>query len=205
MTSENNNTLELFDFENNDCKEEVKLLFSISKLNEGIHIKNISGIIMLRTTKSPTIYYQQLGRCLTADSANKTPIVFDFVDNIDNLELMKFRTQLEEAKALHNEYRKSIGVESDEVRLALYDEHFELISQLKNIEKKITYNWEEYFDALCEFKSLYGNINVPNSEEYSRLYSFISLQRTLYNKRILNPEFIEKLDSIGFIWDSEIL
>ena len=201
VTSENNNTLELFDFENNDCKEEVKLLFSISKLNEGIHIKNISGIIMLRTTKSPTIYYQQLGRCLTADSANKTPIVFDFVDNIDNLELMKFRTQLEEAKALHNEYRKSIGVESDEVRLALYDEHFELISQLKNIEKKITYNWEEYFDALCEFKSLYGNINVPNSEEYSRLYSFISLQRTLYNKRILNPEFIEKLDSIGFIWD----
>ena len=138
VTSEsNNNTEELYNFENNNIKNELKLLFSISKLNEGIHIRNISGIIMLRTTKSPTIYYQQLGRCLTADSVNKNPIVFDFVDNIDNLELMKFRAKLEEAQALHNEYRKSIGVEGDDVRLALYDEHFELIAQLKNIEKKI--------------------------------------------------------------------
>lgn len=201
VTSENNNTSELFDFENNNKKCELKLLFSISKLNEGIHIRNISGIIMLRNTKSPTIYYQQLGRCLTADSANKSPIVFDFVDNIDNLELMNFRAKLEEAITLHNEYRKSIGVDSDEVRLALYDEHFELISQLKNIEKKITYNWDKSFEMLCEFKELYGNINVPKSQEYSRLYSWISLQRVLYNKGILNEEFIEKLDSIGFIWD----
>lgn len=156
---------------------------------------------MLRTTKSPTIYYQQLGRCLTADSVNKSPIVFDFVDNIDNLELMNFRAKLEEARSLHNEYRKSIGVDSDEIRLALYDEHFELISQLKNIEKKITYNWDKSFEMLCEFKELYGNINVPKSQEYSRLYSWISLQRALYNKGILNEEFIEKLDSIGFIWD----
>ncbi len=201
VTSENNNTSELFDFENNNNKDEFKLLFSISKLNEGIHIRNISGIIMLRTTKSPTIYYQQLGRCLTADSVNKSPIVFDFVDNIDNLELMNFRAKLEEARSLHNEYRKSIGVDSDEIRLALYDEHFELISQLKNIEKKITYNWNKSFEMLCEFKELYGNINVPKSQEYSRLYSWISLQRALYNKGILNEEFIEKLDSIGFIWD----
>ena len=201
VTSENNNASELFNFENNNNKDELKLLFSISKLNEGIHIKNISGIIMLRTTKSPTIYYQQLGRCLTADSINKSPIVFDFVDNIDNLELMNFRAKLEEAITLHNEYRKSIGVDSDEVRLALYDEHFELISQLKNIEKKITYNWDKSFEMLCEFKALYGNINIPKTQEYSRLYSWISLQRTLYNKGILNQEFIEKLDSIGFIWD----
>lgn len=202
VTSEkSNNSAQLFDFENNNQKNELKLLFSISKLNEGIHIKDISGIIMLRNTKSPTIYYQQLGRCLTADTANKNPIVFDFVDNIDNLELMNFRAKLEEARTLHNEYRNSIGVDSDEIRLALYDEHFELISQLKNIEKKITYNWEKSFEVLCEFKELYGNINVPNSEEYCRLYSWISLQRTLYNKGILNQEFIEKLNSIGFIWD----
>ena len=201
ITSKNNNTSELFDFENNNKRNEVKLLFSISKLNEGIHIKNISGIIMLRNTKSPTIYYQQLGRCLTADSINKSPIVFDFVDNIDNLELMNFRAKLEEARTLHNEYRKSIGIGSDEVRLALYDEHFELIAQLKNIEKKITYNWEKSFEVLCEFKELYGHVNIPNSAEYSRLYSWVSLQRVLYNKGVLNQEFIEKLDSIGFIWD----
>ena len=202
ITSESNrNTDELFDFENNNRKNEVKLLFSISKLNEGIHIKNITGIIMLRNTKSPSIYYQQLGRCLTADSANKNPIIFDFVDNIDNLELLNFRAKIEEANALHNIYRQSIGVEGRNIRLALYQEHEELISQLKNIEKRITYNWEKSFEALKEFKELYGHVNIPKSEEYSRLYSWASLQRTLYNKQILNEEFIEKLNSVDFIWD----
>ena len=202
VTSENTrNTEELSDFEDDNEENEVKLLFSISKLNEGIHIKNISGIIMLRNTKSPSIYYQQLGRCLTADSYDKNPVVFDFVDNIDNLELINFRAQLEETAALHNEYRKSIGIEDDSIRFALYEEHEELISQLKNIEKKITYNWEKSYEHLKEFKKLYGHVNVPKSDEYSRLYSWISLQRILYNKGILNEEFIMKLDSIGFIWD----
>ena len=42
---------------------------------------------------------------------------------------------------------------------------------------------------------------MPKDDEYSRLYSWVSLQRTLYNKNILNEEFINKLDSIGFIWN----
>ena len=62
-----------FESENND--NELKLLFAISKLNEGIHIRNITGIVMLRNTKSPSIYYQQLGRCLTTDSVDENPIV----------------------------------------------------------------------------------------------------------------------------------
>lgn len=130
-----------FESENND--NELKLLFAISKLNEGIHIRNITGIVMLRNTKSPSIYYQQLGRCLTTDSVDENPIVFDFVDNIDNLELVNFRKNLEEAKLFNNVYRRQIGLQDDDIRLCLYEEHEEVILELKNIERKITYNWEE--------------------------------------------------------------
>ena len=66
---------------------------------------------MLRNTKSPSIYYQQLGRCLTTDSVDENPIVFDFVDNIDNLELVNFRKNLEEAKLFNNVYRRQIGLQ----------------------------------------------------------------------------------------------
>lgn len=92
ITSINKRSKEnLAEFESENNYNELKLLFAISKLNEGIHIRNITGIVMLRNTKSPSIYYQQLGRCLTTDSVDENPIVFDFVDNIDNLELVNFR------------------------------------------------------------------------------------------------------------------
>ena len=92
ITSTNTKSKEnLAAFESENNENEVKLLFAISKLNEGIHISNITGIVMLRNTKSPSVYYQQLGRCLTADAIDEKPIVFDFVDNIDNLELINFR------------------------------------------------------------------------------------------------------------------
>lgn len=191
-----------FESENND--NELKLLFAISKLNEGIHIRNITGIVMLRNTKSPSIYYQQLGRCLTTDSVDENPIVFDFVDNIDNLELVNFRKNLEEAKLFNNVYRRQIGLQDEDIRLCLYEEHEEVILELKNIERKITYNWEESFESLLKFKEINGHLNVPKNDEYLRLYSWISLQRTLYKRNILNEEFISKLNSIGFIWDINI-
>lgn len=202
VTSHNSKNKEvIFEFENNNNINEIKLLFSISKLNEGIHIKNISGIIMLRNTKSPTIYYQQLGRCLTADNIGNNPIVFDFVDNIDNLELINFRTKIQLSDTLNNMYRRNLGLEEEQVRFSLYEEHENIISKLKNIERKITYNWEKSFESLLRFKEVNQHVNVPKNLEYSRLYSWVSLQRTLYNKGILSEEFIEKLDSIGFIWD----
>ena len=45
-----------YKFERENSENELKLLFAISKLNEGIHINNITGIVMLRTTKSPSVF-----------------------------------------------------------------------------------------------------------------------------------------------------
>ena len=61
----------------------INLLFSVDKLNEGIHVDGIDGVIMLRKTVSPIIYMQQLGRALSAGNEG-TPIVFDLVNNIDS-------------------------------------------------------------------------------------------------------------------------
>ena len=97
-----------------------------------------------------------------------------------------------EAKEINNLYRRQIGLYDEEIRLSLYEEHEDVILQLKNIERKITYNWDESFESLLKFKEINGHLNVPKDDEYSRLYSWVSLQRTLYNKNILNEEFINK-------------
>ncbi|MCD8331402.1 MAG: DEAD/DEAH box helicase family protein, partial [Oscillospiraceae bacterium] len=62
----------------------LRLLFAIDVLNEGIHVENVSGVILLRPTISPIVYKQQIGRALSASSA-KEPVIFDIVNNIENL------------------------------------------------------------------------------------------------------------------------
>ena len=68
-----------------DCDEShLRLLFCIDALNEGIHVDDVSGVILFRPTVSPIIYKQQIGRALSA-SKKKIPVIFDIVNNIDNL------------------------------------------------------------------------------------------------------------------------
>lgn len=53
-------------------------------LNEGVHVDDVSGVILLRPTVSPIIYKQQIGRALSASKTTKA-VIFDIVMNIDNL------------------------------------------------------------------------------------------------------------------------
>lgn len=65
-------------FKKDDSKH-MKLLFCIDMLNEGIHVDDVDGVILLRPTVSPIIYLQQIGRALSAGS-EKTPLIFDLVN-----------------------------------------------------------------------------------------------------------------------------
>lgn len=67
-----------------DNSDSLKLLFSINMLNEGLHIENISGVLMLRATRSNLVYLQQLGRLLEAGNMDKYLLVFDFVNNFSS-------------------------------------------------------------------------------------------------------------------------
>lgn len=68
-----------------DNSNSCKVLFSINMLNEGLHISDISGVLMLRTTQSNLIYLQQLGRLVDADNIDKYLLVFDFVNNFSSV------------------------------------------------------------------------------------------------------------------------
>lgn len=61
----------------------IDLIFSINMLNVGYHVNDITGLVLRRWTGSNTIYFQQMGRCLSVDSPN-IPVVFDFVNDISN-------------------------------------------------------------------------------------------------------------------------
>ena len=76
---------ELRTFERDDTKA-LKLLFCINMLNEGYHLDNIDGVILLRATTSPNVYIQQIGRAISANT-NNTPLIVDVVNNSNCLRL----------------------------------------------------------------------------------------------------------------------
>ena len=78
--TENDNRKSIETFENSKS-EHLKLLFSIEMLNEGLHVEDISGVVMARPTDSRIIYLQQLGRALSSDTSREKTIVFDLVNN----------------------------------------------------------------------------------------------------------------------------
>lgn len=74
------------DFRNfkEDDSNALKVLYCINQLNEAVHIKGIDAIIMVRPTKSPIIFQQQLGRVLSSGGGD-TPLVFDLCNNFGTL------------------------------------------------------------------------------------------------------------------------
>jgi len=95
--------------------EKINLLFTVDKLNEGIHVDGIDGVIMLRSTSSPIVFMQQLGRALSAGNEG-TPLVFDFVNNLENSsyrEVQEFvqRVQrIRQERDIENETIKNIEI-----------------------------------------------------------------------------------------------
>lgn len=83
----------LENFENNK-EEGLKLLFIIDKLNEGLHLDEVHGCILLRTTVSNIIYYQQIGRAIDAGSMEQR-VILDLVSNFNSLKSFNLKKELE--------------------------------------------------------------------------------------------------------------
>lgn len=67
----------------NDTSHSLKLLFCVNMLNEGLHLENISGVLLLRPTRSMLVFLQQIGRAIEANNTN-TPVIIDAVNNFSS-------------------------------------------------------------------------------------------------------------------------
>lgn len=78
--SRKNNLRYLREFRNAPSNE-TTVLYSVNLLNEGVHVKDVDAVFMLRATSSPIIYFQQLGRLLSYSKRKDRVVVFDLVNN----------------------------------------------------------------------------------------------------------------------------
>lgn len=184
----------------NNVNNNFNILFSIDMANEGVHSKYIDGVILLRPTKSPIIYYQQIGRALHVNPINN-PVIFDFVNNSDYIQSQNFITGITDAfnnidDATHHtlSQTKKINVFLENI----YDETKDIVSMLSDIEDVIKVEWDLMYDELVKFKNRRGTTIVRASDNL-KLSKWVQKNRYLYTKGELSPERKAKLDKIGFI------
>lgn len=193
------------DFEQfvNDDSPHLKLLFAIDMVNEGIHVAGVDGVILLRTTTSPIVYKQQIGRALATGRMGR-PIIFDMVNNFDSLCNIS---------ALKEEYESFYAMKR---MLTLDDDNryeFEIIDELKdcrelfyNLRKNLGSTWEEYYQSLCLYKAKNGTAYVPKryiDPQGIYLGRWFVKQRSLYRQGNLEKRQIDLLEDLGVSWEEE--
>lgn len=196
---------EFADFKD-DKSDHLKLLFCIDMLNEGVHVDDIDGVILLRPTISPIIYKQQIGRALSA-SSNKNAVVFDIVNNFENLYSI---SAIQEEMQVAVNYYRDLG-EADEIvneRFRVIDEVRDAIALFDALNDTLEASWDMMYGYAKTYYENNGNLNVPKRYKTLDGYSlgnWIMTQRRVKSGQIsghLSEERIKKLNEIGMIWQN---
>ena len=176
----------------------TSVLYSVNILNEGVHVKDVDAVCMMRATTSPIIYFQQLGRLLSYSKRNDEVLVLDFVNNIKSnpviYKLYQEVYELAQKRILENSEQKEKYIE--------VLKRFKIVNKTSEICNKIE-NFKTYFskDSIVE-RRLNRSIDILTGKEFAneaekfqakidilKYYNYITIE--MYDK-INSIENIEK-------------
>lgn len=170
----NQQIIDTFEKANND---NIKFLFSVEMLNEGLHVSDISGVIMLRPTSSPIIYMQQLGRALSVGH-NSEPIVFDIVNNVKCYDAIseiydEVKKLIKKPNDIPSE-NGSFGDDDEDIDKSVLD-RFRIFDEAK-----------EFADILQEINTQYDNYITQVRENRLKEQEFKDWLKSLTNEQLYN-------------------
>ena len=192
-----------------DDSDNIKLLLSVNRFNEGLHVKDINGIIMMRPTQSPIMYLQQLGRALSS-SSKETPLILDLVNNYSYIipYMNKFSSG-SSGNPFYDEYTEAIYADKNsysDIDFNIFQQAKDYNELINELEYMLYYDldtkWEEKFELLKEYKEKYGKFPTVGTKYYknTNLNSFIMVQRKQYKDGKLSKDRQEKLESLGVVF-----
>ena len=191
-----------------DNTDHLRLLFCIDMFNEGIHVEDISGVILFRPTISPIIYKQQIGRALSAlKTNNNQPVIFDIVNNFENLQTLS---------SVKDDLRGFITLQTDRIEtdnetvspFQIVDEVRECRELFRKLEETLTLSWDMMYQEAKAYYNENGHLQIPKNYRTKDGYplgSWLLTQRRIrrgsYNG-VLTEERIHLLDQIGMNWST---
>lgn len=200
----------------------LAVCLSVGMLSEGVH--GIDGVILLRDTISPNLYYQQIGRAFAVEMES-VPVIFDLVANCESVMDCGLKKDLLDAiDKREKEKKDKVGIgggeegnNGDEItkedieNFFVFDQVLDAVSAFKGIEGRLISSWELYVELLTYFKEKTGNCLVPNNYiEVLNDGTKVMLGNWVGNIRAvkkgtpgysLTSERVTQLENLGFIWD----
>uniref|UniRef100_UPI0040579894 Helicase associated domain protein n=1 Tax=Agathobacter sp. TaxID=2021311 RepID=UPI0040579894 len=203
---DNPETARMLEAFKNDGSTHLKLLFCIDMFNEGIHVADVDGVILLRPTVSPILYLQQIGRGLSGGN-KKNPVIFDIVNNFDALySIDSLKAEVGEAfsripygERRHMEFQGCFRIH-DEVR--------ECRALFRQLKQGLSATWEQYYLEACSYRNTHGSLDIPKShvtESGLTLGTWLMTQRRIHAGKAvgnLTEQQEQALEAIGMEWES---
>ena len=195
------------DFKEDDS-EHLKLLYCIDALNEGVHVEDVSGVILMRPTVSPIIYKQQIGRALSA-SKSREPVIFDIVNNIENLySIDSVKEEIRAAITYYHYTGQNSMIVNDS--FSVLDEAADCRQLFDALENSLTASWELMYEKARAYYEANGDLMIPAkyiTDDGCALGNWLSAQRKAYagkTDKPLTQVQISKLEAIGIVWTNHL-
>lgn len=204
-----NNDKILSEFENDNDEGTLKLLYAVDMVNEGYHIKDIDGVVMMRPTFSPTIFTQQLGRALTV-GGEKKPVVLDLVNNFDTCKIIEDFT--ERMRKYKGRESKRAPQETTKSRISIFDktkEFRDIASKITELSKRDKISLEDKIEIFERFSKIDEELTgstmfegYPVGQWAIQIRS--SIKRMNEGKKVkvkINPseKQLDRLDKLGIL------
>lgn len=197
----------------NDTSHNLKLLFCVNMLNEGLHLDNISGVLLLRPTNSSIVWHQQIGRAIEANNVGN-PVIIDATNNFMSIgygiNLLKDIKEAIRIEKKGNIDYVDFEFDIDTFFVTAYVQDVQ--KMFAEIEDRLQGNFELYLKALRQYKEREGDclvkmgyIEVMDNENRINLGSWVSCMRqakTGNMNYILTENMIERLNKVGFVWNA---
>ena len=153
----------------------LRIMFALDMYNEGIHVPDIDGVIMGRSTSSDILFYQQLGRALAVKGTSEKdfhPLVIDLVNNIGAIEELYNRVLQEKENSkdqLTSEEREKEERDFDKFNMAI---NFGLSDEIINV-----------LDALNKLNSVPSISGLSFEEKIEEAYDYLQENKCLPMKK----------------------
>lgn len=184
----------------NNEEEGLSVLLCVDILNEGVHVDGIDGVILLRRTVSPIIYFQQIGRALSFSGRNKQIKIFDLVNNFGNHNAIdsiyrEFQEEMKRMIELHPEKAEQYQAILD--RFKIMDETKDILKELNEVSEQVTP--EKIIASKINYSLNLLKDKISNDSEVFHIFSDEDAQKAYstiakYYRYVDNEQFKQLLD-----------
>ena len=135
----------------------LSVCLSVAMLSEGVH--GIDGVILLRDTMSPNLYYQQIGRVFAVDM-DTVPIIFDLVANCESIMECNLKNDLLDTidKRDKNKVNEDACVDDEQDNYGKCNSDDCNTKEITRDDIESFFVFDQVIDAVNAFKEIEGRI-----------------------------------------------